>query len=96
MFLDTGVNPSAVDIERAKAIGLKIDYAGGGAGSGDGSAAHVIVYPTSIDELVIGGRRFGTVEALTIDTAPVSQAFGQVNNLLSARRVGGGAVRTTH
>lgn len=77
MFLDTGVNPSAIDIGRAKALGLKIDYAGGGEASGDGGAAHVMVYPTVIDDLVIGGRRFGAVEALAIDMKPVNQAFGR-------------------
>lgn len=77
MFLDTGVSPSAIDSGRAKDLGLKIDYAGGGEASGDGDSAHVMVYPTSIDDLVIGGRRFGAVEALTIDMKPVNEAIGR-------------------
>lgn len=77
MFLDTGVNPSAIDTARAEALGLKVDYAGGGEGSGDGSAEHVMVYPTSIDDLAIGGRPFGAVEALAIDMKAVNIAYGR-------------------
>ena len=76
MFLDTGVSPSAIEIARARSLGLKIDYAGGGEGSGSGNAEHVIVYPTSIDDLAIVGRRFGAVEALAADTKETSRAYG--------------------
>jgi hypothetical protein len=77
MFLDTGVSPSAIDIARAKSLGLKIDYAGGGEASGDGDAKHMMVYPTSIDGLTMGGRRFGTIEALAADYSAISKAYGR-------------------
>ncbi|HEY2070562.1 MAG TPA: retropepsin-like aspartic protease [Rhizomicrobium sp.] len=77
MFLDTGVTPSAIDPARAKSLGLKIDFAGGGEGSGAGDAQHVMAYPTSIDDLVIGGRHFGAVEALTADQKAISGAYGR-------------------
>jgi hypothetical protein len=77
MFLDTGVSPSAIDTARAKSLGLKIDFGGGGEASGAGDAAHVIVYPTSIDDVVLGGRHFGAVEALTADHTAISKAYGR-------------------
>lgn len=76
MFLDTGVSPSLIDSATATALGLKIDHAGGGEASGQGDDAHAMVYPTSIDGLVIGGRRFSPVEALAIDMTAISRAFG--------------------
>jgi len=35
-----------------------------------------MVYPTSIDDLAIGGRRFGAVEALAADMKAVHSAYG--------------------
>jgi hypothetical protein len=75
MFLDTGVSPSAIDTTRAKSLGLKIDFGGGGEASGAGDAAHVIVYPTSIRDLAIGGRAFGAIEALAADYTAISRAY---------------------
>ncbi len=77
MFLDTGVSPSAIDTARAKSLGLKIDFAGGGEASGAGRQQHVMVYPTSIDDLAIGGRRFGAIEALAADQRAISNAYGR-------------------
>jgi hypothetical protein len=77
MFLDTGANPSEIDTTRAVSLGLKIDFAGGGEASGQGSDAHAMVYPTSLDDLAIGGRRFGAVAALAGDMAAVKSAYGR-------------------
>ncbi len=77
MFLDTGNSPSVIDTARAKSLGLKIDFAGGGEASGQGGAAHVMVYPTSIDGLAIGGHRFGPIEALVADHTAISHAYGR-------------------
>lgn len=78
MFLDTGNSPSVIDTGRAKSLGLKIDYAGGGEASGQGGAVHMIVYPTSIDGLMIGGRQFHAVEALAADHKAISSAYGRI------------------
>lgn len=75
MFLDTGVSPSVIDTARANALGLKVNYAGGGEASGDGDARSAIVYPTLIDNLTIKGRAFGDVKALTLDMSAVSGAL---------------------
>jgi hypothetical protein len=76
MFLDTGVSPSTIDIQRAKGLALHIDYAGGGEASGDGTAKSVVVYPTIMDGLQIGGQSFSSIEALTLDMKPISSAYG--------------------
>jgi len=76
MFLDTGVSPSVIDTARAKELGLKVDYAAGGEGSGSGNAKHVMAYPTSIDHLTIGGRPFGSIVALAADQSEISKAYG--------------------
>jgi len=77
MFLDTDASPSAIDTARAQSLGLKIDFAGGGESSGEGSDAHAMVYPTSLEDLTIGGRRFGAVEALAADMKAVRTAYGR-------------------
>ena len=77
MFLDTGNSPSAIDTARAKSLGLKIDFAHGGEASGQGDAVHMMVYPTSIDGLTIGGEHFDAVEALAADHAAISKAYGR-------------------
>ncbi len=77
MFLDTGASPSAIDTAHAKALGLKIDYADGGEASGDGGDAHAMVYPTSLDDLAVGGRQFGPIEALAADMTLINHAYGR-------------------
>lgn len=77
MFLDTGVSPSAIDTDVAKALGLKIDFAGGGEASGQGADAHMMVYPTTIDEVTFGGRRFGPIEALAASHKAITHAYGR-------------------
>ncbi|HTQ14837.1 MAG TPA: aspartyl protease family protein [Rhizomicrobium sp.] len=77
MFLDTGASPSAIDTARARAAGLKIDFAHRGEASGSGSAVHVYVYPAPIDGLVVGGRRFGPIAALAADQTAISHAYGR-------------------
>ncbi|MDE2092166.1 MAG: retropepsin-like domain-containing protein [Gammaproteobacteria bacterium] len=77
MFLDTGVSPSVIDTARAKELGLKIDFADGGEGSGSGNDQHVMAYPTSIDQLAIRGRPFGSIQALTADQSAISRAYGR-------------------
>jgi Aspartyl protease len=77
MFLDTGASPSAIDTAHAKSLGLKIDFAGGGEATGSGDAEHAMVYPTSIDDLVISGYRLGAIEALAADQKAITSAYGR-------------------
>jgi hypothetical protein len=77
MLLDTGLDPSAIDQGLTQKLHLKIDRKNGGEASGEGDAKHVVAYPTTIDRLSIGGKAFGSVDALTIDTSILSAHYGR-------------------
>ena len=48
MILDTGVNPSVVDLSRAEQLGLKIDRHDGGDPSGFGEEKGAAVFPSTM------------------------------------------------
>jgi hypothetical protein len=77
VMLDTGVNPSAIDINRAEALGLKVDRGVSGEASGVGDAKSARVFAATVAGLAIGSRDFGPVEALASDMSPVSAAYGR-------------------
>ena len=77
MILDTGVDPSVIDLKRAKALGAKIDRGAGGQASGEGDASDSKVYPTAIEELNIAGHAFGTFDALAFDMSTLSARYGR-------------------
>jgi hypothetical protein len=77
VMLDTGADPSIIDLGRADALGLKVDRRAGGEASGEGDAAHSQVFPTAIDGLVIQGRAFAPVSALAFDMTGLSTAYGR-------------------
>lgn len=75
-LLDTGVNPSVIDLARAEALGLPLDRkaAGEGNGEGPGTAAEI---PGTIPSPEIGGRKFANVEALATDMSAMSAGYGR-------------------
>jgi hypothetical protein len=77
VLLDTGVDPSTIDLTRAESLGLKIDYGAGGEISGVGNAAHATAYPTTIDGIVVAGRSFAAINAGTADMSAVSARYGR-------------------
>lgn len=77
MILDTGVDPSAIDIKRAEALGLPMQRNAGGEASGEGDAASAQVYPGTIEALAIGGRGFGSVDTLAMDMSALSARYGR-------------------
>ncbi len=77
VLLDTGADPSLIDIRRARELGLQIDFAAGGEGSGVGDAPSAKVYPTTIDGLAIDGHPFARFDALAADTSAMSAAYGR-------------------
>lgn len=76
VLLDTGVEPSIIDLERARALGLPVDTAHGDKGSGFGSVKPE-AFPAKITGLRIGGHAFADIEALTLDMAPMSKGYGR-------------------
>ena len=77
MILDTGVNPSVVDLSRAERIGLKIDRHDGGDPSGFGEGEGATVYPSSIDQLAINGHISAPFDALASDLTAISAHYGR-------------------
>jgi hypothetical protein len=76
VLLDTGVDPSVIDLARAKALGLPVQYGQGGEGSGEGNG-HAHVFPATIKTLVIDGQAWGDVDALAMDMAGLSKSYGK-------------------
>jgi predicted aspartyl protease len=75
MLLDTGADPSIVEIGTAKSIGLKI-AAKGQQGSGGGTGGN-LAYETSLPLLQIGGLTARNVDALAMDLSKLSSALGR-------------------
>ena len=74
-LLDTGVDPSVIDIETARAHNIPVDESvvGEAAGSGDGKG--LAVMRSSIDRLVINGHSYDQIDALAADLSPFSKAL---------------------
>jgi hypothetical protein len=77
MLLDTGVDPSVIDMKRTRDLGLVVDLKSGGEGDGFGDRASALAHPTTIDGLALNGRSFGPVEALTGDLEELSAHYGR-------------------
>ena len=77
MILDTGVDPSVIDIARAGTLGLKVERGAGGEASGEGDDKQSKVYPATLSGLTIGGRAFPAFDALAFDMAPLSKQYGR-------------------
>ena len=67
-IVDTGVDPSVIDITDAALIGLKVDRSVSGEANGFGEGRGATVFPTTIEGLTIGGRRFAAFDALASGT----------------------------
>lgn len=77
VLLDTGVNPSVIDLEAAQSLGLPVDRSDGAEASGLGEGKGLDVFPSQIDGLVMGARTFAAFEALAADLRPVSAHYGR-------------------
>ena len=77
VILDTGVDPSVVDLATADALGLKVDRTDAGEASGFGASKGAAVFPTTIDGLTIRGRSFAPFEALASDMTSLSDHYGR-------------------
>lgn len=77
MILDTGVDPSVIDLKRAETLGLKIDRGAGGQASGEGDAKDSAAYPAELDGLAVAGHGFAPIEALAFDMRALSARYGR-------------------
>jgi Aspartyl protease len=70
MLLDTGVDPSVVELGTAKSIGLKI-AANGHQGDGGGTSRN-LAYETSLPIVQLGGLTATKIDALAMDLSKIS------------------------
>jgi Aspartyl protease len=77
ILLDTGVDPSAIDLHRAEALHLKIDRSAGGDVSGVGNTDRPTAFPTIIQGFAISGHKFGNFDALASDLSALSANYGR-------------------
>ncbi|MDQ5835980.1 MAG: retroviral-like aspartic protease family protein [Acidobacteriota bacterium] len=75
MMLDTGTDPSAIDLNTAKELGLKLASVGH-QGTGGGTGVN-LAFETKLPSLELGGLAASNVEALAIDLSKTSAALGK-------------------
>ena len=75
MMLDTGADPSVVELGTAKSAGLKI-AASGQQGSGGGTSPN-LAYETSLPVVQLGGLTATKVDALAMDLSKLSSKLGR-------------------
>jgi len=75
MMLDTGTDPSAVDLNTAREIGLKL-HPLGKSGSGGGTDVNLTYY-TELPLVEVGGLKVKTVVALALDLSKISERLGK-------------------
>jgi Aspartyl protease len=77
VLLDTGVDPSAIDLRRAEALHLKIDRNAGGQVSGFGNTEKPTAFPTTIEGFELSGHEFKSFDALASDFSALSAKYGR-------------------
>jgi hypothetical protein len=75
MMLDTGADPSVVELQTAKNVGLKL-AANGQQGSGGGTGVN-LAYETVLPVVQIGGLTATHVDAVAMDLSKVGSALGR-------------------
>lgn len=75
MMLDTGTDPSAIDLATAKEIGLKLNSTGH-QGSGSGASVN-LAYQTKLPLVDVGPLQAKNINALAIDLSKISERIGK-------------------
>jgi hypothetical protein len=73
-IVDTGVDPSVINLAEADELGLKVDRSDSGEAGGFGEGRGMTVFPARIEGLSIRGRNFAAFDALASDTAAFTGA----------------------
>ena len=74
-LIDTGVDPSVIDANAARRLGLPVDESNVSEASGSGDDAGLAIMRSSIQGLQIDGRKFETFNALAADLSSFSNAL---------------------
>ena len=75
MLLDTGTDPSAIDLATADAIGIR--HSGKGHQSNGGGTEKNLSYECKLRNVEIGSLKAGTIDAAAIDLSKVSERMGK-------------------
>lgn len=75
-LVDTGVNPSAIDLATAEALKLPVARDDGGETTGAGNGPGVTAYPGTIAGLTLGGREMPGFDTLMLDMGGFSRSYG--------------------
>jgi predicted aspartyl protease len=75
MLFDTGADPSVIDLNTAREIGLKI-ASFGHQGSGGGTDIN-LTYETKLPSVELGSLHASKIEALAVDLSKMSEALGK-------------------
>ena len=75
LLLDTGVNPSVLDLAKAQELGIPLDGRNPFAVAGAGNRA-LLAYPADVSDLRLGGTRLTLGEAVAMDMTDMAQALG--------------------
>lgn len=74
-FVDTGVDPSVIDVSVARALGLPVDESVSGEAEGSGDGRGLRVMQATIEGLSLNGRKFGSLEAVAADLSSFGSAL---------------------
>lgn len=92
-LVDTGANPSAIDLAAAERAGLPVDRQRSGLASGAGDN-EVRIYAATIEGLQIAGGRIEALDAVAVDLGAISERFGApVHGVLGLSFLSGRVVR---
>jgi hypothetical protein len=80
MLLDTGVDPSVVNLQDATAVGLPVERGEKGEASGFGEGSGPSVFASRIEGLTVGGYSFPGFDALAADLGSLSAHYGRKLN----------------
>ena len=74
-FIDTGVDPSVIDISVARALGLPVDESVSSEAEGSGDGQGLSVMQATIEGLSLNGRKFRSIPAVATDLSSFGSAL---------------------
>lgn len=74
-FIDTGVDPSVVDVSFARALGLPVDESVSGEAEGSGDGQGLRVMQATIEGLSLNNRLFDPIDAVAADLSSFGSAL---------------------
>jgi hypothetical protein len=77
MILDTGVDPSVIDLGVADRLGLAVNRGDSGEASGFGDGKGATIFPVKVDGIAVAGHGFASFEALATDMTGISTGLGR-------------------